>query len=219
MEAEFWHQRWRENRIGFHQQDTNPYLKAFWAEVPVKPGEPVFVPLCGKSLDIRWLQQQRHPVIGVELSSIAVEAFFEENDLSPVQRRQGPFSVYEADGIRIFCGDFFDLDAAMLDGVKAVYDRASLIALPPDMRPVFVEHLTGLLPAAIPLLLITLEYPHQEMSGPPFSVADSEVQALFSPAWSLRELHKVDVLADEPRYRERGLSSLIETIYLLQRRP
>jgi thiopurine S-methyltransferase len=219
MEPDFWHQRWRENLTGFHQGEVNPYLRKYWPSLALKPGTPVFVPLCGKSLDMLWLQQQQHPVIGVELSRIAVEAFFQENDITPTRTDLGLLQLFEADNIRLYCGDFFDLDAAMLNGAAAVYDRASLIALPPHMRRAFVTRLGELLPAATSMLLVTLEYPQQEMSAPPFAVGETEVRELFSSGWSLEVLREADILADEPRFRERGVTRLSEKLYLLRTRP
>ncbi len=216
MEPDFWHQRWRENLIGFHLSGVNPKLESFWPRLPLQAGDPVFVPLCGKSLDMLWLAE-RHPVTGVELSPIAVEAFFSENRLQVRQSQEGAFTVYESDRIRLLCGDFFDLQAGQLSHIKAVYDRASLIALPADMRRQFVQHLETVLPAAIEMLLVTLDYPQQQMDGPPFAVSSREVQALFGAGWSVDHLQEDDVLAREARFRERGITRMTENVFHLRR--
>jgi len=216
MEPEFWHQRWRDNLIGFHLPGVNPQLEAYWSELSVEVGDPAFVPLCGKSVDMLWLAE-RHPVIGVELSPIAVEAFFEENGLESHETRQGRFSVCESERVRILCGDFFDLEPQPLAGVRAVYDRASLIALPEDMRSRYVEHLGAVLPADVEMLLVTLDYPQSQMDGPPFAVSESDVQELFADGWSIDLLHSDDVLAREARFRERGLTHMMENVFHLRR--
>ncbi len=214
MEAGFWHQRWRDNLIGFHQAEVNLQLQAFWPRLEVPSGAQVFVPLCGKSRDMLWLAA-RHPVLGVELSPIAVQAFFAEAGLVPERREEGAFTVYETQGLRLWCGDFFDLRREQLATVRAVYDRASLIALPPELRQHFVSHLHALLPAGVVMLLVTMEYEQAEMQGPPFCVEEAEVHTLFEPAWSVQRVHVVDVLADEPKFRERGLSRLSEKVFHL----
>lgn len=216
MDTEFWLQRWQDKLTGFHQQEINPGLDTFWSQLKLMPGEQVFVPLCGKSLDMLWLREQ-YAVLGVELSPIAVEAFFAENGLEPQHSRQGPFSVCETDRLTLLCGDFFDLQPEQLRRVRAVYDRASLIALPEDMRARFVRHLTDLLPPAVPMLLVTLDYDQAQMGGPPFSLEEQEVRRLFAPRWSIQILSQEDILAREPRFRERGLSRLVEKIYLLNK--
>ena len=89
MKAEFWLERWQRNEIGFHQGEINAHLQDYWDRVGLKEGGEVFVPLCGKSNDMLWLRAQGHRVLGVELSPLAVEAFFVENQLKPEVRSIG----------------------------------------------------------------------------------------------------------------------------------
>jgi thiopurine S-methyltransferase len=216
MEADFWHQRWQRKLIGFHKRDVNPHLTTFWSRLRVDPGEQVFVPLCGKSLDMLWLRE-RYSVLGVELSQIAVDEFFAENGLVAARSRQGAFFVSEADKLCLLCGDFFDLQPAQLQQVGAVYDRAALAALPAAMRPRYVAQLTKLTPASVSMLLVAMEYDQQQMQGPPFAVEEREIRDLFAPRWSVQLLHEQDILADETKFRERGLTRLSEKIYLLNK--
>jgi thiopurine S-methyltransferase len=218
MKKDFWLERWEREEIGFHQDEINPYLRLYWPELHVARDSVVFVPLCGKSRDMWWLREQGHRVLGVELSAIAVQAFFEENGYAPQHDLHGRFHRCEADDIRILCGDFFDLDKEDLANVSAVYDRASLIALPPEMRERYVRHLVNILPPATQILLVTVDYPQPEMQGPPFSVTSAEVEALYREHAGVRLLEQADVLAQNPRFRERGLSRLRENIFLLKLR-
>ena len=218
MKKEFWLARWEREETGFHKDDFNPYLRQYWQELQLARDSVVFVPLCGKSRDMLWLRDQGHLVLGVELSAIAVQAFFTENGYTAQQVKQhagGKFEQYEADDIRILCGDFFDLGKADLEKVIAVYDRASLIALPPEMRERYVRHLVSILPPATQILLITLEYHQPEMQGPPFSVSAGEVEVFYSGHAGVRLLAQLDVLAQNPRFQQRGLSHLVENIFLL----
>lgn len=217
MDPQFWHERWQQNQIGFHQPAVNDHLQRFYPALKLAPGAGVFVPLAGKSLDMAWLRSQGHPVIGVELSPIAVQAFFAENGLSAQPGRDGAFDVCEAEGVRLLCGDFFDLTPAQLAGVSAVYDRAALIALPAEMRARYVDHLVCVLPPDTSILLVTLEYPADDMQGPPFSVGEAEVHALYAPRFEVRLLAVVDRLPAEPRFREKGVRRLEEKVYLLRR--
>jgi thiopurine S-methyltransferase len=219
MEPDFWHLRWRENRIGFHQPAVSPHLEQYWSRLETGPGGAVFVPLCGKSLDMCWLAERHERVIGVELSPIAVEAFFTENGLIPERSVAGALEIFDTGAIRICCGDFFDLEPALLGDVAAAYDRAALTALPPVMRPAYVARLGALLPAATPVLLVTMEYPVAQMEGPPFAVSEAEIGRLFAGDWSIELLGEVDILEREPRFRERGLSRLSEKVYLLRTPP
>lgn len=218
LKKEFWLERWKREQTGFHQDDFNPYLRQYWQELQLARDSEVFVPLCGKSRDMLWLRDQGHRVLGVELSAIAVQAFFTENGYTAQQVKQhtgGKFEQCEADDVRILCGDFFDLGKSYLEKVIAVYDRASLIALPPEMRERYVRHLVSILPPATQILLITLEYPQTEMQGPPFSVSASEVEAFYREHAKVCLLAQLDVLAHNPRFQQRGLTRMVENIFLL----
>jgi len=215
MKPNFWHERWQRNEIGFHQQEINAHLQDYWAQLAVPAGGQVFVPLCGKSRDLLWLRARGHAVLGVEISPIAVRNFFAENELTPQVTRQGAFERYESDGLAVLCGDFFDLTPELLQGVTGVYDRASLIALPPELRERYAEHSSIILPAATATLLVTMEYLQDEMSGPPFAVREDEVCRLYDNRYTVTCLFSKDILAENSRFRERGLQALTEKVYRL----
>ncbi len=216
MDADFWYQRWRENRIGFHETAVNPLLIRHWDAIRVGRSARVLVPLCGKSLDMIWLASRGHRVVGVELSPVATEAFFTENDLDPRVRQRDGFEVWDAGDIRIFCGDFFALMPKLVGRLGAVYDRASLIALPPDLRPRYVQHLVGLMSRGpVPQLLITLEYRADEVVGPPFSVAADEVRAVYAGHYEFDVLADNDALDANPNLRRKGITALREIAWRL----
>jgi thiopurine S-methyltransferase len=219
MEPLFWHERWERAEIGFHQQDINVHLQQFWNRLGLSPGQRVFVPLCGKSRDLLWLAGEGHPVTGVEISPVAVEAFFQENDLRPRRWRERTFENWEADEVRILLGDFFTLEPRHLADCAGVYDRASLIALPPAMRERYARHLDAILPPGMRLLLVTLEYDQTVLPGPPFSVGEGEVRVLYEATHEVELLQIRDALSEESRWRERGLTWLLEKVYRLAHRP
>ena len=218
MQHDFWLERWQEGQIGFHQDRVNNYLTRHFNRTNAKQDGIVLVTLCGKSLDMVWLQEQGFRVVGVELSQLAVESFFIENNLQPTITSSENFQRYQAGDITLLCGDFFDLTTADIGDITAVYDRASLIALPPEMRPGYADHLTRLLPQGTNVLLITMEYPKQQMQGPPFAVQEPEVHKLYDDNFKVEQIEAVDILSDNPRFKERGLSELIERSFLLTRK-
>lgn len=215
MDSQFWRERWARNQIGFHLPEVNPHLQRHWP--PLAEGAKVLVPLCGKSLDLMWLASHGLRVMGVELSEQAVEAFFSEQNLVPRVTRRGAFTVYQADLIEVWCGDFFALDAEALVGCAALYDRAALIALPPLMRAQYAEHLSRLLPSGCQGLLITLDYDQTQKAGPPFAVTDEEVKVLFGSDWTLKVLQEQDVLQESWKFVQEGVTQLDERVYRLTR--
>ncbi len=221
MQPEFWHKRWRNDQIGFHQSSVDRNLLRHWAALDIahdlSDSGRVFVPLCGKSLDMLWLQERGHPVVGVELSIIALEAFCMENGVPARRRVLERFEVYEAANLELFRGDFFALTAALLGNVAAVYDRAALISWTEELRVPYASHLAALMGSGTPMLLIAVEYPQAQMSGPPFSIPREEVARLYSRHFEIREIDRQDILAHEPRLRAHGLTELVEVSYQLVR--
>jgi len=210
MDAEFWQERWQAGEIGFHQKQVHRFLPEQLTKLKLAPGGRVLVPLCGKSLDLVWLAGQGFEVVGVELSRLAVEAFFTEQLLAPQRTSRGPFEIWQQGSIKLLAGDLFDLTTEECGPLAAVYDRAALVALPQEMRPRYAAKLAELLPGGGKLLLISYAYRQDEMAGPPFTVPFSEIKLLFGGAFDIELLHEEDALASHPGIQARGVSVLWE---------
>ena len=210
-----WLDRWTENRIGFHQSSVNQHLLNFFPESGLSRGASVFMPLCGKAHDIAWLAQQGHEVTGIELSEVAIQAFFEEQSLGYQVFESDRFVLYKSDSNNLLKGDFFDLEAADLAQCEFVYDRASLIAMDSEQRPDYYRHMKALFPQGRQMLLITLEYNQSEMLGPPFAVAEAEVRSEYEALYDIERLERDDIIDEGPRWRKVGLSALHEVVFRL----
>ena len=217
MQPEFWLNRWRTAQIGFHQAAVDRHLQAYWPSLKLPANGRVFVPLCGKSLDLLWLRDQGHAVVGVELAPLALESFLMEHGIPAKRRVIADFDVYEADGFTLYCGDYFKLTPALLGSVSAVYDRAALISWTPAARESYVKHLTVLTSRGTQTLLIAVEYPPEQMSGPPFPLDRDTIESLYARQYSIEELGRHEILELEPRLKARGLTELREACYRLTR--
>lgn len=216
MEPAFWQQRWADNQIGFHQAQVNPYLQKYWPTLGLAPGSRVLVPLCGKSLDLAWLAGQGYRVLGVELSRRAVEDFFREHGLEAEVQQREAFEVWRSGDVELWCGDFFALQAGDVGDCAGFYDRAAVIALPPQMREAYMQLLSGLLPASCRGLVVTLDYDQSLLGGPPFSVGDEELRQGFA-GWQVDALEVVEVIEESPKFLQAGVSSLLERVYRVSR--
>lgn len=223
MESEYWLQRWREGRTGWHHQDVMPLLEKHWPALQVVAGTQVLVPLCGKTLDMPWLSRQGMRVLGIELSPLAVQAFLAENNLQASRHAVGGAARYTVTnppggGMEIINGDVFNVPATQLAACGAFYDRAAMIALPPELRTRLAGEVYAQLPAGARGLLITLDYPEGQMQGPPFSVDEAEVRRLFDALWTVDLLERRDILASQPSFSANGVTALHTTVYSLTRR-
>ena len=192
MEPDFWHNRWQTNQTGWHELTVNPLLIAHFPSLHIPHGGRVFVPLCGKSLDLGWLLSQGYAVAGAELSELAVTQLFAELGMEDWISEAGKYKHFHGEKIDIFVGDLFDLSREILGPVDAVYDRASLVALPKAMRVQYTPHLKSLT-ASAPQLVIGYEYDQTIVPGPPFSVTADELQRHYSDSYTLMPLARIDV--------------------------
>jgi thiopurine S-methyltransferase len=191
---DFWLSKWVEGKINFHQEQVESFLANHF---PKLGPQTVFVPLCGKSKDLLYFSNAGHTVIGVELSELACRAFFAESNIAFTAQKSGDFMVFESvrserphfGFIKIYCGDFFKLTSALLGRVNWIYDRAALIALPPEVRSEYCEHLFSLFKdQAVSIFLITFEYDPSLRDGPPFSVDANEVTQLYGDHFEINEI-------------------------------
>ena len=213
-DPEFWHNKWATNEIGFHLEDVNPLLTQFWKHTSASRSDKVLVPLCGKSEDLIWLASKHDDVKGVDLSNIAVRAFFAEHFYTPlVTNISGQHELYQFDELSIFVGDIF---TAPLDMVDLVYDRAALVALPAEMRNDYAKRIQSLLNVGGQILLINLDYEQSEMAGPPFSVPEEEIKILYSDC-TVTKLQRKEAGENHPKRVEKGMSRFAEEVHLLKK--
>ena len=192
METSFWLQKWQQNEIAFHEHVANPALVKHVNKLALKKDSRVFLPLCGKTLDIAWLLSKDYRIVGAELSQTAIKQLFIGLSVKPNISKIGELNHYSAKNIDIFVGDVFNLSQKILGDVDAVYDRAALIALPPETRHRYTQHLMKITNKA-PQLLLSVEYNQKLMAGPPFSVSNDEVIRHYAKSYTPTLLSSTDI--------------------------
>ena len=192
MNHHFWYQKWESKQIGFHQAHPHELLVRYWPTLKLKEANRVFLPLCGKTLDIHWMLSQGFEVVGAELSEIAIIELFDELGVEPKIIQLDELKLYQAQSISIYVGDIFKLDQETLGRVDAVYDRAALVALPDEMRFDYARHLMDISDCAFQLL-ITFDYDQTMISGPPFSIPESLVSTYYGRGYTIQLLETIAV--------------------------
>ncbi|MHA3982855.1 thiopurine S-methyltransferase [Acinetobacter venetianus] len=187
MKHEFWHDKWQSNNIGFHLSNPNPLLIKHIHSLNLQPQARIFIPLCGKSLDIHWLLEQGFHVTGIDLSPIAIEELISELKLEFTVSQVGDLTHYHHQNIDLYVGDFFELSLGHISKIDATYDRAALVALPEHMREAYTQHLVQLTQNA-PQLLISFEYDQDLLAGPPFSVPEQEIRKYYASRYEIKQL-------------------------------
>ncbi|NKF49417.1 thiopurine S-methyltransferase [Shewanella sp. WXL01] len=218
MEPSFWHQKWDNQQIGFHLPEVNPYLIKLWSQLKLPANSAVFVPLCGKTLDMCYLAEQGHDVIGCELNQTAVEHFFSDNDLTASVESVGELQHYSCEQISLYQGDIYSLPASVTQSIGGFYDRAALIAWPDEMRADYAKKLAELIPAGVSGLLVTLDYPQAALQGPPFAVSPDWIEQHLTEYFDVELLSCDDVLEDNARFKNKNVPWLNEATYKLTRK-
>lgn len=213
MKHDFWLERWQQNQLGWHLGRTNPLLEKYWQELHITRGAAVFVPLCGKSLDMRYLESLGHTVTGIELSEKAIRAYFEEGGEAAETTDGFYLTRFQGSRTSIYHGDYFDLSTPDILGVRAVYDRGALVALPEDLREKYVDHMLRIIPEHAHILLVALEYDQSQASGPPHSVLQAEVEALYGGRCRVTTLERYETTQLPPKFSEAGIETATETVY------
>ena len=214
MEKEFWNVRWQNNQLGFHQPEINTYLTNHFPRIAPQPAR-VLVPLCGKSRDMIWLREQGHHVVGIEFIEKAMHDFFSEHGIEATLDRSNGAVRGSGDNIDFIAGDFFDCGREYIGEVDYVYDRASLIALPVDMRPRYAAHLLNILGSGTKIFLLALSYDQSKTDGPPFSVQPDEVKRLFGERCLIEEVCHETTERIPPRFADAGMKEISQYGWLL----
>lgn len=215
MDGDFWHARWRNDEIAWHQEAYNEALTAFWPSLGMAAEAAVLVPLCGKSRDMHWLAAQGHRVVGAELSALAIQAFFEEAGIEATTDETAGYRRHRGGAFEILEGDFLTLPPALVGPVAGAYDRGGLVALPSTMRESYARQLLTLCGPETTILLLTLDYDGDTDTAPPFAVSGYEVETLFAPRCRIQPIEQQVTDALPPALKARGIGEATQTVYRL----
>lgn len=194
-----------------------PHLPEIWPLLSLTSNPRVLVPLCGKSLDMNWLAEQGCYVIGVEVSQQALQKFIDYQSEEFYRDSSHGFTIYKSASFELWQGDFFKLPGDKTPDLDLIYDKASFVALPQEMRGQYVQKILELCGKNTHILLQTFEYNQKEMNGPPFSIPENEINKIFRDQFDIHLLREQSKLDEVSKFQRRGLSSyFIEKIYHLK---
>jgi thiopurine S-methyltransferase len=216
MELSYWQSRWQKGNTGWHMDTVYPPLPHLWNQIGMNSDTRVLVPLCGKSLDLLWLTDHCDTVTGVDISPKALQHVMQKHSESFIKDTSHGFTIYRSDSLVLWEGDFAKLPSDQIPPQNLIYDKASIIALPPEKRQRHAEKMIELSSFNTQILIQIFEYDQNEMNGPPFSVEEQELKRLFGNQFKLKCLHEQSKLEELQKFKQRGLSShLIEKIFHL----
>ncbi len=218
---DFWAQRWEQGRIGFHSQQVNPqlvkYADRLISGLTLESAPRILIPLCGKTVDITWLEDQGCDVVGVEIVEQALEDFHSEQGRQFYVISENGFNAWTSGRTALFQGDFFEIDHSVIGTVTGVWDRAALVAVLPELQQKYADQLVALTRKGARVLLRTFAYDQSAMQGPPWSVSPQTVQTIFGERFRIELLESQELIDVLHKFRDRGATSFIGSTWLLTR--
>jgi thiopurine S-methyltransferase len=205
---------WKRNDIKFHQPVISSLLQQYLPQLHLNTNDSILVPLCGKSLDMDLLADSGYHVMGVEVSNIAIQAYFDARGVKPRKEKKEKFIRWWHQNIEIWCGDIFNLTANDIGHIRTLYDCAALTAFPADSRPYYVRHFHENLSPHSQILLITVETADGQQQDSS-STIDREVQALYEKHYRIDLLHGQRSFKQDPEDPGGPNRTMEEKVYLL----
>lgn len=209
MEKQVRAESWEASNTRFHRQDVHPYVLKHLTPFALME-KVIFVPLCGRSLDLVYFSQFADRVVGVEQSESVILQFFAENRLAYEKIGER----YISNNLTIFCKDLFALTPEEVGEIDLVYDRASLVALPLPMRVGYLQKMEELTAPGTQYFLNTMEYA-PEMDMAPFSIGPEEVYGYF-PNYLIKHVESPEV-PHHRLIRKFGLNYLKEHGFMMRK--
>ena len=185
-----WENMWRKDDLYFHRLEVHPYILQYEKHFP--PNSRIYVPLCGKSVDLVYLADKGFEVLGCEFVEKAVKQFFAEQGLEYNVEKDGAtgIPVYTAVSkkITIYQGDFFKLNSNIIGKFNAMWDRGSLVAINPSDKAKYATIMLELMASNCKYLLLTCVITGEDYHGPPYSAPNEEIDDLFGKSCDIQVL-------------------------------
>jgi thiopurine S-methyltransferase len=193
-----WADDFKNDNVCWQSPIVSPLLRKYRTEflgddaVSVR----ILVPLSGISLDLLYIARlpEVREVIGAEYSDLACRRLFETAGIGyKIRRINAKIAEYistDKDApLRIFQGDFFELDSKLIGRVDRVFDRAAYVALPyqnTELKERYIRKIANMLtPDGLMLFASMAQLPRppeqQDIHIPPFCYRADEVAKAFSP--------------------------------------
>ncbi|XP_071835510.1 probable thiopurine S-methyltransferase isoform X1 [Apostichopus japonicus] len=217
-----WVNIWKKGKTKFHKKDVHSIIKTYLPRLIEGKKNPTFLlPLCGKSVDMKWLLDQGLNVSGCEIAEEGVEQFFQENNIDfTVESLGGKIEgkLYKGKKlpVTIYVCDFFELPSVTSCRYDCVWDRGSLAAINTKDRSRYCNVMKKLLKADGRWLLDVFELDHVKFAGPPFNQDTEELRQLIGIQYDFEQLRRKDAM--NPWSETWGVSYFIVKDFLIQQK-
>ncbi|GFN97348.1 thiopurine s-methyltransferase [Plakobranchus ocellatus] len=220
-----WKRMWEFDEIDFHNEQVHQTLIEYLDRLgPCGKPANIFVPLCGKSLDVKWLADQGVQTVGLDGVHKALEQFYTEHGLDweetnvPALGGAGKLLSSKDGRLKLYCGDITDFTVEVGGCFDAVWDRAAVVALNREDVERYVQIMKGLVRPGGCILLESEEFEASDFDGitdvllklpPPHAMFEDEIRRLYEPEFTVKPLSR--------SLRKVGENSVHDVMYLLRK--
>ncbi|OCT58017.1 probable thiopurine S-methyltransferase [Xenopus laevis] len=214
-----WRDNWEKRKIGFHEKNIHVFLSEFVEDMVNKRAQiHIFFPLCGKAVDMKWLADMGHSIVGVDVSEMGLKEFFEEQNIPYVEETLPEIpgaKVFKSTSgnISLYCCNMFDLSSSIIGKFGGIWDRGAMVAINSWDRERYAKLILTLMENDCRYLLVTCVYDPKLHPGPPFYISDTARESLLGQSCNVKFLKTIDSFTDEQR--DWGLDYYNDNLYLV----
>jgi len=203
LDKPYWDKRWLVRDPEWQLPQVHPDLLKHEKELfDGHENIRVFVPLCGKTIDMKWFADKGCKVVGVEFCNFPIKKFFESNfieyKVTDVKSKKTgkTYTVYQSiDGsIRIYNCDIFEFTSDVEGQFDIIWDRGSFTSIQKAGVDKYAKLMTSLMKSGCRYLLSVFEYDTKHHPGPPMSVTEDIVHQLYADSCIIRRTDENDGL-------------------------
>ena len=207
-----------------HMPEINPFLQEYFQLLDdgKLKGKRIFVPFCGKSLDMKWFYEKGMSVVGVEVSELPAREFFSGNNLEYEVEHSTTVphcKIYRHDDrLCIYLCDIFNLDSKLLGGrFDYLWDRGALVAVIHEERELYWNFISSILADNAQGFIELNEFDSTQHTGPPYDFSKDCLARLLGDKYSFKQIciRKEDEMPEF--YRTTKFEGLYLALYFIKR--
>lgn len=208
MTVGMWKECWNTPNVAFHNPNLNELFIKYHDKMLTRPGMRIFVPLCGKAVEMKWLVDQGHKVVGLEAAPVPCKAFFEENNI--------PYEIHEMKGIHgekyesldhnvvIYCCDFFLFSKDVCGEIDGIWDSGGLNSMDVEDRDKYIHRIRSLMGKGCVNLTEFVNF-DKSIVDITWSMTKEELEREFGEGFTVEDITQMDA---PKRLKDQGCDSL-----------
>jgi len=221
----YWQSRWVSGDSNWHFQNPNEFLVRHLEALKAdREHVRIFLPLCGKTVDLVWLYNEGHTVVGLEGVPYVAEQVFKDANLAYKmfydQEIEGFIFKTPDERLTVYSCDFFKVRPQLIGRFEAIFDRGAFEAIDVKDREAYSDLIFKILAPKFRIILTGYEYDTNVYEGTPRNVNREEIYKLFGRQSLENGSSSMVSIVEKADFSEHGkqfnLKVMTKFVYLIQ---